>query len=814
MSFNSQVKKLVSTFTDAQGNKSSQTTEFNVPPMAAPPKDESQNLDNVSASLVKDYIGFPGEARGVDTVPIWARPDERLMNVGAEHLYGDTLAQMNEIGRQYQNAVPPVMYGKGGMKVPYYGEEGWPPPENRDYSWINDELLNRLAQVESGGTHINPDTGQLLQSPAGALGMYQWMPASAADPGFGVSPFDINSEEEQRQATAQYLRGISDHYKHLSPAQVLQAYNMGPSKLVRYLESGQELPQETIDYPNKILGTETAKAPGFLDWLGDTFSMAAHAGDASGQNTASSNDLEEYWKTLSDTNQSRTSSIADMIYGPPNDNEATPASGPAQHWMDAYADLDPNDIGAIATESQLVPLNPASPDIGYVEHILENQRLKEETAEPAVNKDDEAAARREKVIAELKKTLDKEPDLPPDKRVDADNAGKTAPKEEISKAEAFLKSLLGNLFDKDELKRAAIMYVGARMLGEKHGTALKFATYQYIGRVDEKEKVYRQFGLSEVAQKRYTKDSLAKFMKSYRFGDLIDKGAPMKRTGNFAWHYTSDGKGGTIKVWAEEVKIGVGDAADTHYRYKKPDNTYGFLDKHRFNKDPRYVKNTPEYDKFVKENAETYTKQIKSLRNQYGRRGKDKKTQAWIYADKLDPATEGMNVVKWALENQVDMAQMENLVKLAYLDMTRSASVTEDSSLEGYLNSLVIRQRTNEERLFRLPPKTDGEKAVGYGPAMDTALFNKTLENITAVMKDPVNNPEFANMSDTQVISMFINRAAELWRGTATIDGNPDPLNLKPEEREQWNAKAARLKTGRPTTGFYEFLNYLLANSL
>ena len=73
MSFNSQVKKLVSTFTDAQGNKSSQTTEFNVPPMAAPPKDESQNLDNVSASLVKDYIGFPGEARGVDTVPIWAR---------------------------------------------------------------------------------------------------------------------------------------------------------------------------------------------------------------------------------------------------------------------------------------------------------------------------------------------------------------------------------------------------------------------------------------------------------------------------------------------------------------------------------------------------------------------------------------------------------------------------------------------------------------------------------------------------------------------------------------------------------------------
>ena len=48
--------------------------------------------------------------------------------------------------------------------------------------WINDKLLNKLREVESGGRND-------LVSKAGAVGEYQWLPKSAAQAGYGVKAF-------------------------------------------------------------------------------------------------------------------------------------------------------------------------------------------------------------------------------------------------------------------------------------------------------------------------------------------------------------------------------------------------------------------------------------------------------------------------------------------------------------------------------------------------------------------------------------------------------------------------------------------------
>ena len=68
----------------------------------------------------------------------------------------------------------------------------------------------------------------------------------------------------------------------------------------------------------------------------------------------------------------------------------------------------------------------------------------------------------------------------------ATEAGKTAPPEDVGKVESFLSGIFGDLFDTDELKRMAIMYVGSRVMGGTHAGAMNFSAKQYVQRVDSK----------------------------------------------------------------------------------------------------------------------------------------------------------------------------------------------------------------------------------------------------------------------------------------------------------------------------------------
>lgn len=82
--------------------------------------------------------------------------------------------------------------------------------------------------AESGGRRYGRGGG-LLTSPAGALGEMQVMPATARDPGFGVSPWHGGADDLARVGR-DYRAAMERRYGG-DPAKMWAAYNWGPGNL-------------------------------------------------------------------------------------------------------------------------------------------------------------------------------------------------------------------------------------------------------------------------------------------------------------------------------------------------------------------------------------------------------------------------------------------------------------------------------------------------------------------------------------------------------------------------------------------------------
>lgn len=111
---------------------------------------------------------------------------------------------------------------------------------------IDPDLFLRLVSAESS---FRPD----VQSAAGAYGLTQLMPGTAAE--LGVDPTD---PIQNLRGGARYLRQQLDRFE--DPALALAAYNAGPGNVSRY--GGIPPFQETQNYVARILGDYTG--PGRL----------------------------------------------------------------------------------------------------------------------------------------------------------------------------------------------------------------------------------------------------------------------------------------------------------------------------------------------------------------------------------------------------------------------------------------------------------------------------------------------------------------------------------------------------------------------
>lgn len=89
-------------------------------------------------------------------------------------------------------------------------------------------------------------------SPAGALGIAQFMPGTAEIVGLN-DPFN---PAESIDVSARYLRKLTDGFGNVGLAAV--AYNGGENRAARYKQDGGRLPWETLDYVEAITGYTAA----------------------------------------------------------------------------------------------------------------------------------------------------------------------------------------------------------------------------------------------------------------------------------------------------------------------------------------------------------------------------------------------------------------------------------------------------------------------------------------------------------------------------------------------------------------------------
>lgn len=185
--------------------------------------------------------------------------------------------------RQQRDAVGDRQWEAGNdranMDAAYRYSEGFTTPAQSGYS-VNPDgtistystpgvtrgnafaaLMPALFQQESGLRHRDSN-GNLITSPKGASGIAQIMPNTAAKPGYGMKPINLQTStpEQQMQWATEYIGRIADHHKFTVP-QALAAYNAGPgaveTAIAKAKKSGgdflQYLPKETQNYVPSIL---------------------------------------------------------------------------------------------------------------------------------------------------------------------------------------------------------------------------------------------------------------------------------------------------------------------------------------------------------------------------------------------------------------------------------------------------------------------------------------------------------------------------------------------------------------------------------
>ena len=118
-------------------------------------------------------------------------------------------------------------------------------------SGVSDTLMDTLVFIESKN---DPNA----VSTAGARGLYQLMPETAAKPGFKVKPLSTGSDidaapvEEQRRFSKDYLSAMLKRYDG-DLALALAAYNGGAKRVDDYIKAGKALPAETVEYVQKFV---------------------------------------------------------------------------------------------------------------------------------------------------------------------------------------------------------------------------------------------------------------------------------------------------------------------------------------------------------------------------------------------------------------------------------------------------------------------------------------------------------------------------------------------------------------------------------
>lgn len=126
-----------------------------------------------------------------------------------------------------------------------------------------DQIFQRQIMAESAGQQYNPQGG-ILTSPKGAQGIAQIMPATAAQPGYGIKPAtpeEIATREGNMAFGERYKQGMLQAFGG-DQQKATAAYNAGPGAIRRAEQQAAAsggawtdyIPKETMAYLGKVFG--------------------------------------------------------------------------------------------------------------------------------------------------------------------------------------------------------------------------------------------------------------------------------------------------------------------------------------------------------------------------------------------------------------------------------------------------------------------------------------------------------------------------------------------------------------------------------
>ena len=374
-------------------------------------------------------------------------------------------------------------------------------------------------------------------------------------------------------------------------------------------------------------------------------------------------------------------------------------------------------------------INIASP-VGSLEErrkrslVTEEEPTKPKTPDPIDVATQES--NKEKAITELEENTTTDPsDTPTKDPNEVEKDAKKATPEQKEEAKSFFDEWgLSELFNKKEIGKMMALYLGSRALGYSHNGSLNFAAKNYVTGIERISKVADKLAV----EGKHTKDSIKEYRKSGDMTDLILKPVKPKRISAEPLTYFVEGASfnkGRVKLyeWEDQATKSkyLGDAAGNP------------IDMSKVHNEAFRVEGSPEYNKRIRASIN----QIKPLFAEFDKnlnRGGDAGGDPRIA---ILPESATQQAAKWAVVNDLDVTEVEGLVRGAYSDALAQKQrdpKTEISDIRPFLNQQVIRSYTGNPNLLQY--QNDDGKFVPIDSAKLTTVNKAIATRIGTQWKD------------------------------------------------------------------------------
>ena len=346
-------------------------------------------------------------------------------------------------------------------------------------------------------------------------------------------------------------------------------------------------------------------------------------------------------------------------------------------------------------------------------------------------------------------------------------------KQNVKKAESFLSELFGDLIDKKELGRMAVMYAGSRLLGGSHIGSLGWAAKNYIKRIDTKAANINKTAATLLSKGKHTTASIAAYKKSGNMGDLILIGTPINSTGEDKYFFHPKLK---KKVLA--------------YKYKQGDNVFWSVDGGKskipttWTTDGMSVRGSKDYQSYVTKVVPMLTGILKDDKDRYDKdketRSSDGKVTKTTYRTAINITNAASAASKWAADNNIPADELGPIVSRAYrmaVNQAGGENKTKPTSLLPYLNALKIRADTGVPGLFT---QGTGAEIKNMDAAKVNGLTNMWLAKVNRAGQS-VNDGDNRDQAN-----IFWRKASLIWA---------DKLRKDPKLIERYQSRAQKDET-------------------